>query len=271
MEKSKRLEYRVGIFVALGLAAAMASILALGGSKKLFTQYINIKARFAVVQGLFPGSVVSLAGMPVGNVKKIGFAEGENSLLVTMQINKDFASRLVEGSVAEINTQGALGDKYVYITPGPLGGKPLEDGAELKSVEVDYLKMLTSREDGVARVIDLIKDLQVLVHGLNSGGKLTTTVNNISEISGKFVHTVNQINSILDHLKSELPENKRLRASLASLASILEKVDKGQGTLGQLINDPAIHQSLKAFLGGSGRNRYMKEMLKGTIQKSDLE
>jgi phospholipid/cholesterol/gamma-HCH transport system substrate-binding protein len=60
-----------------------------------------------------------------------------------------------------------------------------------------------------------------------------------------------------------------LRQALVNLSSILEKIDQGKGTLGQLINDPSVHQSLKSLLGGSPRNRYMKDMIRETIQQSE--
>ena len=53
------------------------------------------------------------------------------------------------------------------------------------------------------------------------------------------------------------------------MASVMEKIDSGKGTLGALINDPSLHQNLKSVLGGSQRNRYMKEMARESIQNVD--
>lgn len=264
-----KLEYKVGLFIAIGLVALLASILMFGGSKAVFTRYVDIKARFTEVQGLFPGSVVSLAGVPVGNVKDIEFVPSENKLEITMKINAIYADRLVQGTTAEVRTQGALGDKYVYLSPGATTSAKLKDGAILESVESDLLKMLTSREDGVARVIDLIKEMHVLVASLNQNGQTAVMMKNMAESSVKFKSTLTQLDALLGDLRGEIPENKKLKGALVSLASILEKVDQGKGSLGQLINDPSVHQSLKAFLGGSPRNRYMKDMIRETLQQSE--
>lgn len=268
-QQASRLEYKVGLFIAIGLLVLLVSILFLGGDKVLFTRYISLSARFTEVQGLFPGSVVSLAGMPVGNVQHISFVPSENKLQVWMKINRSFADRLVEGTVAEIKTQGALGDKFVYLSPGAPGGAKLANGALIQAVETDYIKLLTSREDGVARVVDLIKELHVLISTLNSSGKTAQTISNVAEASGKLKGTLGQLDALLADIRGEIPENKRLRQAFVSLANILEKIDQGKGTLGQLINDPSVHQSLKAFLGGSPRNRYMKDMIRETIQQSE--
>ena len=263
-QSSLKLQYKVGIFIAIGLIAIMVTVLLLGADKTFFTKYVHLKAQFTEVSGLFPGSVVSLAGMPVGNVEKIIFVDAQNKLEVDMKIDSQFAARLVEGTVAEVKTQGALGDKYLYLSPGLPTAKQLADGTMVQVSEQDFMKMLTSREDGAARVIDLIKELHVMVTNLNQGGM----VHNMTEASAKMKSTLTELDGLLKDIRSEMPQNNKLKQSVASLASILDKIDQGKGSLGQLINDPSVHQSLKAFLGGSPRNTYMKSMIRETLQQS---
>src|SRR3712207_1081099 len=102
---SNKLEYKVGLFIAAGLVGVMVTILLLGANKTFFTSYVHLKARFTEVSGLFPGSVVSLAGVPIGNVETIDFLESESKLEVDMKIDSKFAPRLTQGIVAEIRTQ----------------------------------------------------------------------------------------------------------------------------------------------------------------------
>ena len=273
MEHStNKLEYKVGVFIAMGLVAVMVTILLLGADKTFFTKYVHVKGHFTEVSGLFPGSVVSLAGVPVGNVDAIDFV-AENKLEVDMKIDAKFAFRLVKGTVAEIRTQGALGDKFMYLIPGPDPQAPkLEDGALIEVTEQDLMKLLTSREDGVARVVDLIKEVHILVASLNQNGNAGVMMKNMTEASAKLKSTLTQIDGLMGDLRGDqhgnLAQNNKLKQSVASLASILEKIDQGKGSLGQLINDPAVHQSLKAFLGQSPRNTYMKNMLRESLQPS---
>jgi phospholipid/cholesterol/gamma-HCH transport system substrate-binding protein len=268
-QQSLGLQYKVGLFIGAGLFAVMISILALGGDKVLFTRYFELHVRFQEVQGLFPGSIVSLAGVPVGNIKAIDFVPSENKLDVVMKINSVYKNRLVEGTNGEVRTQGALGDKYIYLSPGTPGGKPLRNRAIIEGIENDYMKLLTDREDGVARVIDLIKEMQTLVANLNANGRSAEMMRNMTEASATMKKTMASFDMLLNDLHGNIPENKKLKAALISFANILEKIDQGKGTLGQLINDPSVHQSLKTYLGGSPRNRYMKDMIRETIQKSD--
>ncbi len=268
-QHSLRLQYRVGLFIGTGLFVIMMSILLLGGDKIFFTKYVALHIRFDEVQGLFPGSVVSLAGVQVGNVKTIRFIEKESRLDIEMKIDAIYRNRLVAGTKGEIKTQGALGDKFIYLTPGPLDGKLLANGSIIEGDDTDYMKLLTSREDGAARIIDLIKDTQVLIASINGNGKAAELMRNMADASGKLKSTMTELSTLTASINANIPENKKIKSAMISLASILEKVDQGKGTLGLLINDPSVYQSLKAFAGGSPRNRYMKDVIRETIQKSE--
>lgn len=272
MEKhSKKLEYKVGIFVGIGLVAIMLSILLLGGNRIVFTRYVNFKTHFKEVQGLFPGSVISLAGLPVGNVSEITFSNDNNQLEVHYLVDAKYSDRITQGTVASIRTQGALGDKYVYLEPGQIGGPALADGGAIPpEVGGDLFAMLTDKEDGLGNVIGLIKEMQILVKSLNSDGKITKSMNNITDATGQMKQTLDHLDGLIADLRGN-KDDKQLEKAVRSLASVMEKIDKGQGTLGALINDPTVHQSLKGFLGGSPRNTYLKNVIRETIQKSDVK
>lgn len=266
--KAKRIELKVGIFVVLGLVGAAASILMLGGDSFSFSRSTTLKARFSEVQGLFPGSVVSLSGLKVGNIKSITLAP-DLKLDITMNIEPQFADKITEGAIATINTQGALGDKYIFIKPGPFDAKPLASGSVLPSEETDFMKILTDRKDGVARVVDLIKELHILIASINQDGKTSKMVSNMADASEKLKSTITKLDAVLSDVNGANPEDKRLKKAMISLANVLEKVDKGQGTLGQLINDPSVYQSLKNMLGPSPRGKFMKDMVRETIRSTD--
>lgn len=55
----------------------------------------------------------------------------------------------------------------------------------------------------------------------------------------------------------------------AKLKSILERIDKGEGTVGALINDPAVYDDLVALMGGAKRNRILRGVIRHTIDKNE--
>jgi phospholipid/cholesterol/gamma-HCH transport system substrate-binding protein len=59
----------------------------------------------------------------------------------------------------------------------------------------------------------------------------------------------------------------KLADSVTKLDRILTKIDKGEGTLGALINDPALHDQLKSLLGANRRSQSMKNLMRLSIEK----
>lgn len=47
----------------------------------------------------------------------------------------------------------------------------------------------------------------------------------------------------------------------ARLNSILEKIDRGEGTMGLLLNDPTVYEDLKLLLGGAQRSRVLRTLI----------
>lgn len=266
--QNSKIELKVGIFVALGLVASMISILLLGGDRFVFKKRAEYKVHFTEVQGLFPGSVVSLSGLPIGNIKSISMGD-DLKLELTLQVDPKITSKITEGAIVEIKTQGALGDKYIYIKPGPPDAHAIPEGSLLKADESDVFKLLTDRQDGMARAVDVVKELHILLLSLNQDGKTAKMMGNMADASEKLKTTLAKLDSLLGELNGQLPEDKKLKKALVSISNVMEKIDKGQGTLGQLINDPSVHQALKNYLGASQRGRLMKDLARETIQTQD--
>jgi phospholipid/cholesterol/gamma-HCH transport system substrate-binding protein len=108
------LEFLVGIFTLITVAAAGYLAVGLGDIRFVNTGEKYITAEFNNVSGLKPGASVELAGVPVGTVDAIQlkgyFAE------VVLRINRDFD--LKDEDNLSIRTKGIIGDRYVKIVPG---------------------------------------------------------------------------------------------------------------------------------------------------------
>lgn len=262
-------QFKIGIFVGLGLILIMASIFFLGADKSVFSSYGRVFTHFSNVQGLYDGSVVSLSGIEIGNVEKIFFEPSSNKLKVQMKIETKYLPRITSGTRAEINTQGALGDKYVHLIPGDAEGEGSSDGATIESTEGNgILDVISSRGKETERVFDIINETHKMIKSLNHENKIGKIVDHLQSTSAnlnsasfemkKFTSTINDDDS-----------QKRLKASLLHFESILSKVDKGEGTLGALINDPALHERLKGILGADQRKSHVRSLLRTSIQGTD--
>lgn len=114
--KQKHLEYLVGCFVLLGLAAIAYLTIKLGSGSLVGGDSYQLEARFDNASGLHVGGSVHVAGVPVGRVEKIHVDPADFSAIVTMSVLSGL--NLPTDSMASIKTTGLIGDKYISLSPG---------------------------------------------------------------------------------------------------------------------------------------------------------
>jgi len=130
--KQTKLEFLVGIFVLLGLAAVTYLTVKLGAGSLLGGDTYVIEARFTNVGGLNTGSNVVVAGVPVGRVEAIRMEESEYTAIATLRVMKGL--KLPTDSMASIKTTGLIGDKFITLSPGA-DETYLEPGARITMTE----------------------------------------------------------------------------------------------------------------------------------------
>lgn len=59
-----------------------------------------------------------------------------------------------------------------------------------------------------------------------------------------------------------------LSATTASLQRILDKIEKGEGTLGLLSNDPTVFEDLQTVLGSARRSRLLRSMIRMSVDEN---
>lgn len=269
MDSTRRYELKVGIMVGLGMLVFIITNFMLGGDNVFRSNY-TLKVNLSQVQGLGPGSVVQLLGIPVGNVRAINISRisGHNQLEVELKIDKSFQKQITLGSTAGIRTQGALGDKYVYITPGPLDQKPLEDGDILIAEHGEGLiDTLISGGDKLERIYKIIDEIYTLFKNINENGRSAVLMDNLAQSSLHLNQLTAEGTKLLKAVNGPDPKENKMKQTFEHLEHILGKIDAGQGTLGALVNDRALYENLKRLTGG-GQEKNLKNVIRSTIQGS---
>lgn len=131
MNQSK-LEYLVGGFVLLGLAAILYLTVKLGAGSLIGGDTYLIEARFTSASGLNVGGSVHVAGVPVGRVEEIRVDPQDFSAIVTLSVLSGL--KLPTDSMASIKTTGLIGDKFILLSPGA-DETYLEPGARITMTE----------------------------------------------------------------------------------------------------------------------------------------
>ncbi len=261
MESPRGLEYRVGIFVAISIFLTLAFIIALGGDKAIFHRTFTLKIKADNTGGLSPGSVVQLAGINCGNVSNIGFDPQSSQVVIELKVDRKFLGRITEDASATLQTQGALGDKFIMIRPGSAESRPAKNGDFLHLDEdSDLFSTLGKSGNKVEKAFDILDNVDKMTASLNK-----------KNFAGNLAASSLTLQEILASIKTNDVRNNKIKKSLDHIASILEKIDNGQGTLGGLINDPTVHEDLKAILGGAKRSTILKYLIRRAVKGSEEE
>jgi phospholipid/cholesterol/gamma-HCH transport system substrate-binding protein len=130
---TRTLELGTGLFVLLGFAALgylttqlPGSGVQLGGTSAGY----HVTARFDNVGDLKVGAPVTMAGVRIGRVDKVGIDPAEFKAVVSLTIDKQYA-QIPDDSDASIQTAGLLGAKYVGLGAGG-SGTYLAEGSQIQ-------------------------------------------------------------------------------------------------------------------------------------------
>ena len=268
MENSRIIEYKVGLFVVIAIVLCVTFIIALGGGQSLFRSSDTLHLKAEETDGLAVGAVVQVAGLPSGNISTISFEPKSGLLDISLKIDRKFMGRVTQGSLASIRTQGALGDKYISIKPGLVTAPPMKDGDLIEAEHTgDLISTLGKSGSSVEKAFAIIDDLHKIIHELDQGN----LSKNLADTGRNLKGATNSLSELLFSVKGDDPKNNNLKKAIDHLASILAKIDKGQGTLGGLINDPTISDDIKDILGGAKRSKILKYLIHQAVQKNDDE
>ena len=115
---SKIVQVWVGVFVMAGIASLlMLSMKVSNISAFTETEGYEVTANFENIGGLKVRSPVSMAGVVVGRVAKIGFDRESYEAVVTIKIQNEY-DNIPEDASASIFTAGLLGEQYIGLEAG---------------------------------------------------------------------------------------------------------------------------------------------------------
>jgi phospholipid/cholesterol/gamma-HCH transport system substrate-binding protein len=155
MDKS-RLEIKVGVFVAIGLALLALLVVWFNRGANPWRSTYALRLRTANVGGLKPTSGVLLAGVPVGSVRDLAFDSSGTNVIVTLEIYKSHP--IYHDARFVIESANVLGDQYVAVVP-TTNSYPLLTNNEVVECEPPFnLQEVARGAAGLVRRLDQTAD-----------------------------------------------------------------------------------------------------------------
>lgn len=125
---------------------------------EFFAPSYYLKTDLATAAGLKPKAQVNVNGLPVGQIRSIGWGPGGGKQVeVTMKIAKKYQSAIRADSRAFVTTAGLLGESYIQITRGSPDQPTLESGDVVRAGEMPESGNCKGLADALSKLIDASK------------------------------------------------------------------------------------------------------------------
>ncbi len=253
-----------------------------------------IETKVARADGLGTGSQVFVRGVKVGSVSEVNLTESD-SVRVSMRLN--LHRPLPKGSVAYLTSLGLIEGKSIVIELGSsnqtledgemikgvyvqsmmetLGTRGDEIGGDLSNTLSElnqFLGQLNETLDDDARVTldqtlqktsevteriaGILENKQIEIDdAIDSGSSMLSHLDTLASDNRPRVDTLMVLleNNIrdLEQIRIELEESSK------GLNQLIDKINNGEGTMGKLVNDPAVYDNIDEL------TRELNELVKG--------
>lgn len=277
-------EVKIGVFAVAMICAAWIGIRFLQGLD-VFSRNVEYYAAYDQVNGVQSASPVMMKGVKIGTVTGVQFDPGRSDKVV-LQLAVKRTYRIPTDSEAKIFSDGLMGSKAIEIIYGS-ADTYLEDGDTLRSSrnrdlmdmagsELDFFKQKIAQVTGdLSRTLDnlnrLLESNEATISGTlthlndmtgdmaavlsSEKNNLRAAVDNLtafSEMLGQNAPRIDSIVGSVNRLTAQLSEEefaRRLTESVEGLNALMARIEGGEGTLGRLMDDPALYDSLTVASG----------------------
>lgn len=272
-------EVKIGLFAVAMIGAAWAGIRFLKGFD-IFSRNIEYYAAYDRIDGVQAASPILLRGVKIGTVTGVTFDPAETDKVV-LQLTVRKRYRLPSDSEAKIVSNGLMGNKAVEIVYGS-SARLLAEGDTLRSghgfdlmdmagSELDFLKQKVTQltgdlsralanlnslmETNAAHIAGTMRNLDAVTGDAaeilrDEKAHLKSAMEGLSEFSAMLGSNAGRVDSVIGDLNrittqfAEAEFADKLTAAVGNLDALLAAAASGEGTVGRLMTDPDLYDSL---------------------------
>jgi phospholipid/cholesterol/gamma-HCH transport system substrate-binding protein len=218
----------VGAFVIGGVLLFAVGLFLIGNRRMLFERNFEIYTQFSDISGLQNGALVRVAGMEAGEVTLIEVPGGPaRQFRVRLRIRENLRPVIRTDSVASIQNDGLVGNRYVQVQAGSEAAAPVEDGGTIPSEEpFDFADALRKLNETIEIVTDIVEEVKV-----NVEGALTAVTETAKDAQTLMADVGVEIRDITT-------STQKVTEDLMVLTS---GVREGRGTVGKLLTDDSLY------------------------------
>ena len=257
----------VGLFVLTGLLLFALGLFLIGDRRMLFRDQFVVHADFEDVAALQTGAKVRVSGMDAGEVTAVVIpTTPAGKFRVRLRVREDLHPLIRMDSVALIQNDGLVGNKFVQIQTGTEQAARVPDGGVIPSREpfdiTDLLERSSQAVDTIAlTVAQLRKQVEFILTAISD---VATSANDVVQRVGADAEAI----------------AKAGRRISEDTQQIMTEIRAGRGTIGKLVKDNELYVRattiaqeteavVKTAREAAERARAAMEDLRGSVKTSD--
>ena len=232
--------WAIGAFLIVGFAFFAAVLFLIGNRHKAFTRHTTFYAEFADMGGLTSGAKVRVSGFDAGQIKSVSVPEKPSGKFrLELQVEDKVRAIIRKDSVASIQTEGVVGDKFISIKKGSDETEEANAGMTLPSKEpFDFAELMEKGSGLLSDVNGTIKDVR---------GRVDGTLDSITR-------TVNQVDGMVTRVRPDIQKMASDGSDItANINAMVEDLENGKGTIGLLLRDDGTRRQLQETLSEVNR------------------
>jgi phospholipid/cholesterol/gamma-HCH transport system substrate-binding protein len=288
MNKTARIEWKVGMFVLIGMVLVAALMLNFSKGITRFKSTYKLHLIMTTVSGLKPHADVMMSGVPIGNVVDTELSPDGGTVNITVEILSKYQIRT--NANFHIDALGFLGDQYIAISPSTNTHAPfLKNGDSVTGEEpFNMQEAVKSTASLLETAKQTLKDLDQAITNVNrtilndntltnfglavsnfysltaDAGVLVRQIGVIVETNAQPVNAaVKSLNQVSDKLNVMADDLRRVistnasgvseavanfRDTAASLKQTTDELQQGKGLAGSLLKDEHMKQQLEDLI-----------------------
>ncbi|HUK46351.1 MAG TPA: MlaD family protein [Terriglobales bacterium] len=237
---------KVGIFLVGGILLFSIGLFLIGSESQLFGHHFTVYAQFNNIDTLTTGAKVRVSGMDAGEITNIQVPQGPSKeFRLQLNVDEKFRPIVRKDSLASIETEGMVGNKFVNIKKGRENSPECPPGCTLPTQEpVSIGELMRQGSDMVSNMQSTVQHVNGLIEGVSP---------KIEQMASNSVNLTGNANAIVANIRH------------------------GRGAAGQLLSDDGVASNVDTTIANAKQTSASLKQASGKVnvmisdvQRTDL-
>lgn len=216
---------KVGIFLVGGIVLFGVGLFLIGSRAQIFSHHYVIYTQFTDLSALQTGGKVRVSGMDAGEITGIDVPRGPSAQFrLELKVDKKFQPVIRKDSLASIETEGMVGNKFVNIKQGSEHSPECPPGCTLRGEEA-------------------VSTGELMREGSNLAKNMQSTVDDVRKRADQAIQNITSLTAHTDGLI--VAAGPKITHTTSNVDAIVAGIRHGDGAAGKLLTNKAVGSNIE--------------------------